>query len=280
MAFEASDRYGATREFSEAFNQALDKPDQSDPFQTTSIAPAPRQPTTCQRRWLLPTAVLIALLAAAAVGTIAWLQLSPAGNEMPAVARANPQAAAERSLSYSLLVQKNPKRYPGSQPFTSPGDISFEAGDQAQLHLSSPQAGYLYVINDGPARTGGLPDFIVMFPNAGGSAQIAANQTIQIPSPSGKPELDWFVFDEEVGVEKVWLIWSERSVAEIEAIKGWANSKDKGVIGNPSQIRAVAQYLATRAATEPEVENDEVNRQTKLKGKGVALVSAVKLEHH
>jgi serine/threonine protein kinase len=279
MGFEASDRYATPREFSEAFNQALAKPDQPDPFQTTPIAPALRQPTTRQRRWLLPTTVLIALLATAAVGTIAWQHLSPASSETPAGARADSPTAAERSLSYSLKVQKNPKRYPGSQPFTSPGDISFEAGDQAQLNLSSPQAGYLYVINEGPARTGGLPDFVVMFPNADGSAQVAANQPIQIPSPSGKPELDWIVFDEEVGMEKVWLIWSERSVPELDAVKSWANPRDKGVIGDPSQIRAVAQYLAAQAATKPEVEKNEASRQTALKGKSAVLVSVVKLEH-
>src|SRR5262245_31402874 len=148
-----------------------------------------------------------------------------------------------------------------------------------RLNVSSPQAGYLYVINEGPELTGGPPEFVVMFPNAGGSAQVEANQTIQIPAPTGNPETDWFVFNEEVGVEKIWLIWSERSVAEMEEIKRWANPKDKGLVGDSSQIKRVAQYLKAIAAAEVEVERDEASQRTRLKGKGEVLAGVVRLEH-
>lgn len=112
---------------------------------------------------------------------------------------AKPPAAPKRSLSYSLLALRNPNRDPGGQPFASHGAIIFKEGDQVRLNVSSSQAGYLYVINEGPELTGSPPDFVVMFPNAGGSAQVEANQTIQVPTPGGKPETDWFVFNEEVG---------------------------------------------------------------------------------
>src|SRR5262249_41150040 len=82
--FEASSRYRAAREFSETFDRALAEPDRPDPFRTTPIAPARGRPATRQRRWLLPAAVLLALLAAAAMGTIAWLRLAPAPNATPA----------------------------------------------------------------------------------------------------------------------------------------------------------------------------------------------------
>jgi hypothetical protein len=182
-------------------------------------------------------------------------------------------------LSYSLLALRNPKRNPGSQPFTTHGAIIFKEGDQVRLNVSSAQAGYLYVINEGPELTGGPTEFVVMFPNAGGSAQVEADQTIQIPAPSGNPEADWFVFNEEVGVEKIWLIWSERSVAEMEEIKRWANPKDKGLVGDPSQVERVAKYLKALAAAEVEVERDEARQRTKLKGKGEVLAGVVRLEH-
>jgi len=87
------------------------------------------------------------------------------------------------------------------------------------------------------------------------------------------------VFNEEVGVEKIWLIWSERSVAEMEAVKRWANPKDKGLVGDPSQVERVAQYLKALAAAEVEVEWDEAGQRTKLKGKGEVLAGVVRLEH-
>ncbi|MGH9755630.1 MAG: serine/threonine protein kinase [Blastocatellia bacterium] len=274
MTFEASGRYVTATEFSKAFNQSLAKPGQTDPFQTTPITPALRQFAT-RRRWMLLAAALIALLAVA--GTIAWRQFSPAITETPIGARANSSDAVERSLIYSLLVQKNPKRYPDSQPVTSPSNISFEAGDQVRLNVSSPHAGYLYVINEGPARNDGLPEYVVMFPNAGESAQVSANQTIQIPTPSGKPENDWFEMDEGTRPEKVLLIWSERIVAEMEAVKLWANPTDMGLIGNPVQIRAVADYLIKHSATVDEMGKDETNQHTMLKGKGAVLVWTVEL---
>jgi hypothetical protein len=69
-------------------------------------------------------------------------------------------------------------------------------------------------------------------------------------------------------------------VPELEAVKGLANPKDEGVIRDRNQIRSVAQYLAAQSATKPEIEKDEVNKQTKLKGKGEVLVWLVELEHH
>lgn len=253
---------------------------QRDPFQTSPIPLELRPPASPRGRWLPLAAVVIVALLAAAVGTIAWLRLARAMDGTPAVTGAKPPAALELSLSYSLEAQKNPKRYPGGQPSTPPVDGVFKTGDQVRLRVSSPQSGYLYIINEGPERTNGLPDFVVMFPNVGDSAQIAANQTIQIPAPSRKPDEDWFVFNEEVGLEKIWLIWSARSVAEIEAIKYVANPIDKGVISDPSRIRAMAQCLAKLAETRVEVEKDGASQQTRLKGNGNVLAGVVRLEHH
>jgi len=313
IAFEPSSRYRAASEFSEAFDRALAEPGRPDPFQTTPIPAAPRQPTTppqqaapwqpatppqpaaprrpvalpqqatsaaSQGRWAPLVVVLaVALFAAAAVGIIAWLRLAPESDRTGANPDPTPPPAAERSLSYSLEAQKNPERSPGGESFTPSDETIFEARDQVRLKVSSPQAGYLYLINEFKARAGGLPDFVVMFPNAGGSAQVEADRTIQIPTPSGNPETDWFMFNEEAGEEKIWLIWSERSVEEMEAIKGLANPEDKGLVGDPDQIGRVAQYLKALATAEAEVERDEASGITKLKGKGEVLASVIRLKH-
>jgi len=283
MAFEPSDRYAAARDFSEAFTQALAKPNRSDPFETTLVAPQPDIPAAEMRSKLRLWLMLAAILAAITTGTTAWMRFSPANDVTIGVAPTNPALVAERILSYSLLALKNPKRHPGSQIFETSGDIIFEAGDKVRLNVFSPQPGYLYVINEGPTQTDGLPDFTVLFPDTtipGGSALINANQPIQIPPPSGKPEQNWLIFDRNKGVEKIWFIWSERIVPELESVKGWANPKDEGVIDGPIQIKSVAQYLAAQAATKPEMERNEASKWTSLKGKGAALVFLVELEHY
>ena len=79
-------------------------------------------------------------------------------------------------------------------------------------------------------QTDGFPNFNILFPeleNGGASPEIRAGQIIQVPPPGRNRQDNWFVFDNEEGVENIWLVWSERVVPELEAVKGWANPKDQ-----------------------------------------------------
>jgi hypothetical protein len=69
-------------------------------------------------------------------------------------------------------------------------------------------------------------------------------------------------------------------MAELEAVKGYANQRERGVISDPRRINEVARLLAAHATNIPEVVKDEANQQTKLRSKGEVLMSVVKLEHH
>jgi hypothetical protein len=57
------------------------------------------------------------------------------------------------------------------------------------------------------------------------------------------------------------------------------NPKDHGAVRDPKQRASLSHYLTALSAIKPEVERDEVSKQTKLKGKGETLVWVVKLEH-
>jgi len=134
---------------------------------------------------------MAALLVLMLIGTVAWRSLRSDNHDAPVVTLPNPTtappAAPERALSYSLRVKK-----PGARSFAALDDVILKAGDEADFNLSSPQTGYLYVINEGPAPTRGLPNFVVLFPTPftnNRSAAVAANQVIGIP----------LSFDAEVG---------------------------------------------------------------------------------
>jgi hypothetical protein len=146
----------------------------------------------------------------------------------------------ERRLTYYLIARRDPKRFRDSQPFRSTGEHIFEAWYQVRLMISSDQAGYLYVLNEGPPdQVSNLAKYVLLFPDAdtsNWSAAISANRTVQIPQPSEKPDDDWNLFDNERGTEKLWLVWSERSVPELEAVKHLANPNDAGVIRDPDQM--------------------------------------------
>jgi serine/threonine protein kinase len=194
LAFEAHDRYASALDFTEALVLAL------------TLAPSPPKP---RPNWLALSVLLVALVLVVIAGSLFWQRSGGVTSRPTETAQPATASVAERQLSYWLTVQRDPRRYPGSQPFRLPGEMLFGAGDQVRLHISSPQSGYLYVINEGPRQTNGLPNFNVLFPEVktnGGSAAIKANQPVQLPPPSRQSEQDWFIFDREEGVEKVWLI--------------------------------------------------------------------------
>ncbi|HKQ78966.1 MAG TPA: protein kinase [Blastocatellia bacterium] len=294
LAFDLQHRYDNAREFGDDLASALTSDEKENrPQETERIfnlstgkvgdpeLPAELRAVTPPRPPAKRAAPLLlaAFLALASVG--AYHYATSGGPKVKI--EGEPLTITARQLGYSLKVKPNLKQDPGAAPFDSSGaGIIFKAGDQVRLIVSSPQSGYLYVINEGPAKPDGLPDINVLFPDTtinGGSAQISANQPIQFPRPSGKPEQDWFIFDREEGVEKLWLIWSERGVPEMEDVKGWGNPKDKGVIGNPQQIISVKKYLEAQSANQPDVVKDDVTQQTKLKAKGETLAYLVKVEH-
>ena len=221
---------------------------------------------------LVPTLAIVALLLAVGIViTLTWRRPAP----QPENISTPPAAAAPKSvLSYSVTLQRNPKVSPNSRPTLLPGEAIFGIGDRVRLNVTSPQSGCLYVINEGPVMKNGRPDYNILFPSPttnGGSSQLAANQELHIP------EQAMFILDNDQGAETVWMIWSPQSVAELEALKKWANPTDKGEIKDPAQISAVQEFLKQHSAAKPEVEKEKT--QTKVRSNDSLMVHAVKLEH-
>jgi hypothetical protein len=172
-----------------------------------------------------------------------------------------PPVAAPRLLNYSLKVLA---RGSGPNPVELPGKIIFTLGDKLRFTFSSPQDGYLYVINEGPEIVNGLPQYNILFPDPGEIADNApslrANQQLSVPK-----EPYWFDADNQQGTEKHWLVWTERPVAELEALKKWLNEKDGGEIKDANDIRSAQQFLNQNySAARPVAEEGE--HQTHLKG--------------
>lgn len=179
----------------------------------------------------------------------------------------------ERSLSYSLTVQKMRDGNPYQSEFESSGQEIFENGWKFRLNVNSPENGYLYLLNEGPAAAN-VNTYNVLFPEAktnNGSPQVTANQKLQT---------DWMRFDEQQGTEKFWVVWSVSPVKELEAVADVVNERDLGEIKDPARTRAVRDFLNRHAAPKPEVTKDTAKKQSVLKGKGDVLVSVIELEHH
>jgi serine/threonine protein kinase len=215
--------------------------------------------------------IILAVLAVGTIGILAWTSwFSPS---IIPIQTTN----AERLLSYSVTVQKYRDEKPYQEPFQLASEINFERDYRARLNLSSPQSGHLYILNEGPILANDLPSYVLLFPSPtanGGSSLLQTNQQVQIPEKS------WFMFDEEQGTEKLWLVWSTHSIAELEAVKSIANPRDDGEIRQHDQIKAVRDFLEKYSVYKPEVKKDEAGKRTNVIAKGEVLVAPLELEHH
>ena len=184
---------------------------------------------------------------------------------------------AARQVSYRITVQKYRDGKPYQDPFLLSDDINFEKDYRIRLTITSPQRGLLYLLNEGLVGGDQIPTYNVLFPSTttnNGSSVLAENQQLQIPPQS------WFQFDAQQLTETIWLVWSEQEVPELEAVKAFANPKDKGVISSPGLRNAVNEFFKAHTATKPTVERDQNKKETVVNANTPVLVHAIRLEHH
>ena len=182
-----------------------------------------------------------------------------------------------RMFNYWITLQKYRDGRPFDDPIQLTREVLFEADYRIFLHLTSPQDGYLYIINQGPNPIDGLPSYNVLFPNTlmnNGEPFLPAGAGFQIPESGG------FAFDQEKGKENLWFIWATETVPELEAVKDLANPTDQGVIRDAGEKQAIQRFLARHSSSEVAVEELEREKQTLVSTRESVLVHLVPLEHY
>jgi len=244
------------------------------PAQVDSLAQSPVAGLSVEeappaRPWLKITAGVV-VLALLIVGVAVGLRNRNAlfGNN----AAGNP-SLPERSLAYSLTVQKMRDDKPYQGEFQSSGQEIFENGWKFRVNLSSPQDGYLYLLNEGRAEDGNVT-YNVLFPEAetnGGSPRVSAGQNLQTA---------WMRFDNNQGTEKFWIVWTANPVTDLDAVTDAVNDQDRGEIKESAKAREVGDLLKRHSAIPPEATKDSAKKLTVVKGRGDVLVKMIELEHH
>jgi serine/threonine protein kinase len=178
----------------------------------------------------------------------------------------------ERVITYSIIVQKMRNGEAFDNPFEASGNESFESGWKFRFRVVSPQAGYLYLLNEGPA-SGGDVNYRIIFPIASvnhGSALVEANRQVLT---------GWYVFSERAGVEKLWVVWAALAAQPLEEIKDKVNPVDQGVVSDTTRRDSIREWLAMRAANKIATQSGEGGRQTVVRGRGDVLASLIELTH-
>ena len=246
------------------------------PTDQTSVVATAGHPAAVKigghKRLVVPLALVVVVLGALVIGgAVLWRR----GGSTPAISA--PAKTAERALIYWITVQKYRNGRPFEDPFRLAGEINFEKDYRVRLNISSPQSGYLYILNEGPSSADGAFSFVVLFPSTtanGGLSYLAENQRVEIPEQS------WITFDAEKGTEKLWVVFSANAVPELDAVKQFANPKDRGLINDAGLNGRVQEFLKIHSGAKATIEKDDDLKQTSLKIPGTTLVHAIKLEHH
>jgi serine/threonine protein kinase len=212
--------------------------------------------------------LFLAFLAVVIMGVAIYWSVWRGPQSAPAT---NTTAAAGHELNYWITVQKYRNGEPFERPFNLAKEINFEKDYRIRLNVKSPEAGYLYVLNESPDESEPLS---VLFPSPTtnrGSAFLAENTVTTIP------EASWFRFDSERGREKVWLVWSPNIVVELEALRKFANPSDRGVISDPILNREALKFIHNPNST---AQRSETSDQTIIRSNKSSIIHVITLEHH
>ena len=216
--------------------------------------------------------IVIGALVAGIIGFSTWRAIR---NRSTVPSGTSVASAPEPRLTYWITVQKFRDGVPFQDPFDLASEINFEADYQIRLSVRGLQAGYLYVLNEGPAPSGTEPEYVVIFPSPtanDGSEFVFARQRVQIPNQT------WLKFDKEQGVEKLWLIFSDQPVPELAGVKAFANVQTRGLITDPQLNKTVNRFLSSYSLSA--VTSEKGDTLTTLKTTLKTVVYPIRLEHH
>lgn len=288
LAFDPKNRYEHAVDFGEALATALLNDEETlklhrdalgetlvDSFEPSPAQPAKPSDLNPRKRWpRVAVGVALAVVLMVSLGLIGLLLSFGWQNIFARSDNINqPAVTSQRSLIYSLTVQKMRDDKPFQEPFLSSGQEIFESGYRFRLNVSSPQAGFLYVFNQSVDEQSGLTAFSSIYPTpktSQGSAWLAPNSTVQT---------SWNTFGGRPDTERFWIIWSNSEITELEAAKNIAFNSSEGIITDVAINESVKQLFSRHSEPKPVTIKDTATKQTAVRAEGALLVKLLELEH-
>ncbi|HKU76929.1 MAG TPA: protein kinase [Pyrinomonadaceae bacterium] len=246
LSFDPKARYTNAREFANRLAHSL-------------LDPRVR---STSKRWPAVISASVLMLACVSLGVFGlYKYLGKTKTETPT-----------NTFNYWLTVQKMRDGKEFQEPFKSNGEETFENGDKFRLNVSSPNTGYLYVINEGPPA----PDstsFMMIYPSKAfnnGSATLGANQPVQF---------DWTIFRGPAGAENFWIVWSASPVTQIESAKNEAFRSLNGGLDDQNLV-TVKEFLRMKQdEVKVRVTHYKASQTVLVRGPGDVLVTLAQFNH-
>jgi serine/threonine protein kinase len=193
---------------------------------TFPAGPAPKRGNV-RRRTVIVAGALTAVAAAAAI----WL----------------PRPGGSQTMTYSMVAQQMANGHPvGQQYVSSPAD-TFHNGWRFRLRLSSPHPAYFYLVNHGPGS------LYIEYPR-------------DQPAPAAQLLTGWYVFDQNPGVERFWILASDHPLP---------------LLGTPGEVRdpGLSQRILDFLNKLPPASASATRDGVQLRAAGDVLGASIELRH-
>ncbi len=232
-----------------------------------------QNPVKNSKKGVFVTVGIVAILVLVSLGSwLVWRNIP--NSETNSKSETNPPPSAttvKRELNYKLIVQKYQQGKPFQTPFEATGDEIFGDGWRFKMSMNSRQNGNLYLLAENPKTQ----NLTILFPHPQknkGASEVPANEKIE----TGEME-----FDKTQGTEKFWIVWTEKPVSELEAVKSLVNPQDLGRIKDPEKEKAVRDFLDKWTNGEKPVEKVADDKQSKtISSNGDVLVKLAEFRHN
>ncbi|HEY1337012.1 MAG TPA: DUF4384 domain-containing protein [Bryobacteraceae bacterium] len=183
--------------------EAAPKPPQKKSIVAKRVPPAPAAPIETAHQENAPVKPAVEIGPAPVHAPDGAAVVQAAAMVTPARAPA-PQSGPALGLRYSIL------KLEGGRMVEVPADTVFHTGDRIQFSVQTNVPGYLYIVSQGSSGI-----WNPMFP----SAKIAdGNNRIEGFKMYTMPPTSRIIFDEQKGIEKVFIVFSREPEADLEDI--------------------------------------------------------------
>lgn len=282
LSYDPNQRHRRTRDFGDALAHALTAPaaQKQTPAPGANVPVQPSEKVIASHETVLATTVGATRNNRPVIIAIAMLSLLLAGlwfgywkltsDKAAVISPATPAPAPpERTLGYGISLSRLRNGREQQIPRLNGKTIVFEQNDRIRFTVTSPQPGWLYLINENPQGS----KYHLLFPLPvfqQGAAKLAAGREWELPA---------FRFDSDQGTETVWLVWAEQPVPSLDALIRWVNDKDLSEIKDAGEREKLREFLKTNSATQPSVVNDDERKLTLVKGRAPIIVTPIRFEH-
>lgn len=282
LAFNTKERFATAQELGNLLSKALLSAQETVTFVKTTLQKQTTDPkntvvnetpkTTNKNHLVViaTTAILVIVL-----GAIAKIITNSSQNISPeSLPKNTVNTLATNKLGFALELQEfRDKKY--QAPTELVGEkVIFHSKDQIRFNILGQKAGYFYLLNESSnPLPNGTPKYFLLFPSDKEDNYFDANQNILIP----KKDDEGLEFGGSTGTEKIWIVWSEKQLSQLEIVRPQTSKKIVTAIENVEQALAIKELL-----TKYQISKLEENKTTK---KMEAIVSkdimalVVELEH-